>query len=229
VADKISYFVSDLEDGIRLSAITVSDLLTCRFFHRAPLDFSTPSEQTLSQRFIEQRRNVLKILMEDVLAATSKRLARMRPNEVRSAREYTVNHSDDILRDMNEVWERLQRGRLHADRRVKLANLRATRIVSDLTIAFAACPQLVDAAFSAEHARVRAKAYIEHYRKSAGASVAIQPHLIDFLALEHMIDFKHAAGRPITVSIEDLVQAKDYVAGFTDSRARALHSELFRA
>ena len=29
-------------------------------------------------------------------------------------------------------------------------------------------------------------------------------------------------------SVEDLVQAKDFVAGFTDSRARTLHSELFR-
>ena len=101
-ADKISYFVSDLEDGIRLSAITVGDLLTCRFFHRAPLDFSIPSDQTLYQRFIEQRRNVLKILMEDVLVATSKRLARMRPQDVRGAGEYTVNHSADILRDMDD-------------------------------------------------------------------------------------------------------------------------------
>jgi dGTP triphosphohydrolase len=42
LADKISYFVSDLEDGIRLSAITASDLLSCRFFHRAPLNFAIP-------------------------------------------------------------------------------------------------------------------------------------------------------------------------------------------
>jgi dGTPase len=207
----------------------VSDLLTCRFFHRAPLNFSFLAEQTLYQRFIEQRRNVLKILMEDVLVATSKRLARIRPQDVRNAGDYTVNHSDDILRDMNEVWERLQRARLHADRRVKLANLRAARIVSDLTLAFAACPQLVEAEFASEHARLRRSEYIEHYRRSAGKSVSIQPHLIDFLPLEHMIDFKHEPGRPIDVAIEDLVQAKDYVAGFTDSRARTLHSELFRA
>ena len=40
IADKISYLVSDLEDGIRLGALTVSDLHACRFFHRAPLNFS---------------------------------------------------------------------------------------------------------------------------------------------------------------------------------------------
>ena len=166
--------------------------------------------------------------MEDVLVATNKRLARMRPDDVRGAADYTVNHSDDILHDMNEVWERLQRAKLHEDRRVKLANLRAARIVSDLTIVFAVCPQLVEAEFSVEHARLRTTKYIEYYRNQAGASVSIQPCLIDFLSLEHMIDFKHEPGRPVNVKVENLVQAKDFVAGFTDSRARTVHSELFK-
>jgi dGTPase len=228
IADKISYFVSDLEDGIRLAAITASDLLLCRFFHRAPMNFSVASDQTLSQRFIEQRRNVLKILMEDVLVATNKRLARMKPQDVRGATQYTVNHSDEILRDMNEVWELLQRGRLHEDRRVKLANLQAARVVSDLTIVFAVCPQLVDPAFAAEHARLRTKDYITQYRARTGGAVFVQPGLIDFLPLEHLIDFKHDPRRPVRVAVEDLVQAKDFVAGFTDSRARTLHAELLR-
>jgi dGTP triphosphohydrolase len=43
-----------------------------------------------------------------------------------------------------------------------------------------------------------------------------------------MIGSKYEPGRPLNVAIEDLVQAKDYVAGFTDSRARGLYSELFR-
>ena len=228
LADKISYFVSDLEDGIRLSAITASDLLSCRFFHRAPLNFAIPYGQSLYDKFIEQRRNVLKILMEDVLVATSKRLARMTRRDVRGATEYVVNYSYDILQDMNEVWVKLQRAKLHEDRRVKLANLQAARIVSDLTIAFAACPQLVDRAFASEHSRLRTKAYLDHYRKAAGKSVGIPPALVGFLPLEHMIGSKYEPGRPLNVAIEDLVQAKDYVAGFTDSRARGLYSELFR-
>jgi dGTPase len=227
VADKISYFVSDLEDGIRLGAISAIDLLSCRFFHRVPLNFSVESDRTLDQEFIEQRRSILKILMEDALVSTNKRLARLKPNEVRGAGEYTVNHSDEILADMSQVWERLQKGKLHTDRRVKLANLRAARIVSDLTVAFAVCPQLVDARFSAEHARLRNGDYIQQYRRRAGASVSIQPVLIDFLSLEHTIGIKHEQGRPVRVPVEEMIQAKDYVAALTDSRARALHSELF--
>jgi dGTP triphosphohydrolase len=138
-----------------------------------------------------------------------------------------VNHSDDILRDMNDVWNGLQRKKLHQDRRVKLANLRAARVVSDLTAVFAVCPQLVDAKFSAEHERLRTKDYIHHYRKCTGASVLIRPGLIDFLQLEHMIGVKREPGRPVKVIVDDLVQAKDFVAGLTDSRARLLHAELF--
>lgn len=228
LADKISYFVSDLEDGIRLSAITSGDLLSCRFFHRAPLNFAIPDGIPLYDKFIEQRRNVLKILMEDVLVATSKRLARMTGRDVRGATEYVVNQSDEILHDMSEIWVKLQQAKLHEDRRVKLANLQAARVVSDLTIAFAACPQLVEQAFASEHSRLRTKSYLDHYRKAAGKSVSIPPTLVGFLPLEHMIGSKYDPGRPLNVAIEDLVQAKDYVAGFTDSRARRLYSELFR-
>ena len=229
VADKISYFVSDIEDGLRLTAITISDLLSCRFFHRAPLNFSVASDQTLYQRFIEQRRNVLKILMEDVLVTSNRRLASMSPRNVRDATQYTINQSQEILSDMSEVWVRLQVGKLHEDHRVKLANLRAARIVSDLTIAFAVCPQLVEAQFSAEHSRLRTKDYLDQYRKRAGASVTVEQRLVEFLSLDNMIGFNHDRGRPVKVPIEDLVQAKDFVAGLTDSRALTLHSELFRA
>src|SRR5262249_30149386 len=154
----------DLEDGLRLRAITAADLLSCRFFHRAPLNFVGSSNQALYQKFIEQRRNVLKILMEDILVATNKRLSRTSPERVRAADGYTVNHSDEILRDMEEVWTRLQSKKLHEDRRVKIANFRAARIVSDLTIAFAVHPQLVDVDFATEHGKLRTAEYLEHYR-----------------------------------------------------------------
>lgn len=226
IADKISYLVSDLEDGIRLGAITLEDLLTCRFFHRAPLTFTLEPGLTLYQRFIEQRRTILKLLMEDVLVATNKRLARTVPQKVYTAEEYTVNHSQEILSDMDEIWKRLQAGRLHEDRRVKVANLRAARIVSDLTITFATTPALIEPNFAGEHSRLRSTDYLSHYRKLVGRKVSIPAALVDFLPLERLIGFRHLRGQPVEVAIEDLVQAKDFVAGLTDSRARALHAEI---
>lgn len=226
IADKISYFVSDLEDGLRLGAITTSDLLSCHFFHRPPLNFQLGGRLSPYQSFLAQRRNILRILMEDVLVATSKRLARMTPDGVRKAGEYMVNHSKAMQHDVSEVWERLQVARLHEDRRVKLANLKATRIVSDLTLLFAASPGLVDADFSSEYARLRSSKYMKYYRDEVGKAVQVQPELLAFVPLERLIGFKHSANKSFEIPVEDLVMAKDFVAGLTDSRARKLHLEL---
>lgn len=226
IADKISYFVSDLEDGLRLGAIATSDLLSCHFFHRPPLNFQLGARVSPYQSFLAQRRNILKILMEDVLVATSKRLARTTPDGVRKATEYMVNHSQEMQHDVSEVWERLQVARLHEDRRVKLANLKATRIVSDLTLLFAASPGLVDADFSSEYARLKSSKYMDYYRGGAGKTVLVQPELLGFVPLERLIGSKHSAKKALEIPVEDLVMAKDFVAGLTDSRARKLHLEL---
>ena len=93
VADKISYFVSDLEDGLRLGQSRCR-LVIVPLFHRAPLNFAGASNEILYQKFVEQRRIVLKILMEDILVATNKRLSRTKPERVRENGEYIVNHSD---------------------------------------------------------------------------------------------------------------------------------------
>jgi dGTPase len=226
IADKISYFVSDLEDGLRLGAISIGDLLACHFFHRPPLNFQLSGHVSPYQSFLAQRRGILKILMEDVLVATSKRLARTTPEGVRKATEYMVNHSEAVNHDVKEVWERLQVARLHEDRRVKLANLKATRIVSDLTLLFAASPGFVDADFSSEYARLKSSKYMNYYRGGAGKTVLVQPELLAFVPLERLIGSKHSTKKSLEIPVEDVVMAKDFVAGLTDSRARRLHLEL---
>lgn len=225
IADKISYLVSDLEDGIRLGALSTVDLLSCSFFHRPPLSLKLHEGQTLYQRFIEQRGNILKILMEDVLVASNKRLARMKPADVRKTDDYTINHSSDLSKLVGEIWMRLQSGKLHKDRRVQLANLRAGRIVSDLTLALAAAPELIDENFSTEHSRLWGTSYLDSYKKRVGQTVSLPAALIDFLP--PIIGLKRSAGEALKVPVGQLIQAKDYVAGLSDFRARALHNEIF--
>jgi dGTPase len=224
IADKISYFISDLEDGLRLAALSLEDLLACHFFHRMPLSFKNESSVGLYRSFLTQRGTVLKLLMEDVLVSTEKRLVRATPSSVRGADGYMVNHSEEMARDVTEVWERLQK-KLHRDRRVRLASLRATRIVSDLTVLLAAAPGLIDPDFAAEHSRLNGSAYMAYYRK-AGEKVGLPAELLAFLPLERLIDFHRDPGRPLHIPVENLVQAKDFVAALTDSRASALHHEL---
>ena len=80
---------------------------------------------------------MLKILVEDVLQASNKRLVRLlgaSPNNIRNAGEYIVNHSDEMAKEVDQIWRELQAGRLHKDSRVRSANLHAARVVSELLI-----------------------------------------------------------------------------------------------
>jgi dGTPase len=232
IADKISYFVSDLEDGIRLGAITRSDIVSCRFFHRPPLDFSERPDGHLSLQFVEQRRLILKILMEDVLQASSKRLARLSSQSseaVRNAGEYMIQHSDEMAGDLEEIWHKLQVARLHNDRRVVLANLHASRIVAELAIAYSIMPELMEERFRREHSRLNSSAYMQHYRGLAGKELTYRRDLVAFLPMHLMIGKKHGLGEDIHVPIEDVIMAKDYVAALSDSRARRFHDQIVKS
>ncbi len=231
-ADKISYLISDIEDGIRLGALSHFDLLSCRFFHRPPLDFSPRPGLPLSQQFLDQRRWALKLLMEDILQASNKRLARFTSKSVQSIRSadgYTIQHSEEMLADMGEIWTKLQAGRLHKDGRVIAANLHAARIVSELMIAYSILPDLIEHRFREEHARLNKSKYMDFYLHKVGKKVKFRPGLFSFLPIHLMIDLKHTAGTDREADTENLVLAKDYVAALSDSRARVFHQELIEA
>jgi dGTPase len=233
-ADKISYLISDIEDGIRLSCLTHSDLLSCRLFHRPPLNFHPKRDQTLHEQFLEQRRILLKILMEDILKASSKRLELLSPKSYSSAAgatEYTIQHSDDILGDISEVWRKLQSGKLHKDGRVVSANLQAARVVAELTTVYSVIPDLIDNRFRLEYERLKMSKYLDAYRKRVGTGhkVEIRSELISFLPMHLLIGSAKEPGKPSHVPVEDLIMSKDYVAGLSDSRARQLHQDIFKS
>ncbi|KKM09379.1 hypothetical protein LCGC14_1722900, partial [marine sediment metagenome] len=77
IADKISYLVSDIEDGIRIGVIKLGDLLECKFFERSPLDIVPRSGESLFERIISQRRAVINILITDLLNVTDGNLSEM--------------------------------------------------------------------------------------------------------------------------------------------------------
>jgi dGTPase len=229
IADKISYLVSDLEDGIRLGVLSIADILSCRFFHRPPLNFLAESDRTLHRQFADQRRWILKSLMEDVLKTSSRQLARLggaSPVRVRGAGYYLIQQSPEMLADLEEIWRKLQVGQLHQDRRVLAANLHAARIVAELTLAFSIMPQLMDERFCQEHERLWGSKYLEYYRKRVGGRTNFRRELVSFLPMHLMIGTNHPLGADITVEVEKLIMAKDYVAALSDSRARLLHRQM---
>jgi dGTPase len=226
IADKISYLISDLEDGIRLGILSEIDLQSCQFFHRPPIDLIGSGSGPLYERFLSQRRLVLKILMEDVLHATSRRLSRSSSKNARNETDFLVNHSEEMQIDVAEIWSKLQAGRLHLDR-VIAANLAAARTVAELTLAFALLPELVERRFREEHERLWNSEYARFYDSLAGKSVRIRKELISFLPMYTLIGKAVNITSDPDIPIMHLIMAKDYVSGLSDSRARAFHTDLF--
>jgi len=222
IADKVSYLVSDLEDGIRVGALKLEDLLSCQLLRRPPIDLVLAPGESLHERFISQRSLLLGIVMEDIIDSSAERLERIGTlSEVRTAKRYTVSHSDELAEEINEVWKLLQAGKLHRDARVRIANLRAARIVRELTLLFATSPELVDERFSAGHRRLNETEYMHFYRRRTGAKVKVPGEMLSFIFASG-----EAGAGDWEIPCEQLIQAKDFVAGLSDERARAIHHKL---
>ncbi len=169
--------------------------------------------------------------MEDILIASSKRIARLpssSPNSVRAAGEYTIQHSEEILHDVEEIWTKLQAAKLHKDRRVVSANLHASRIVAELCITYCVMPDLIEKRFKSEYERLNGSKYMDYYRIKVGKKVTLRRDLVGFLPMNLMIGTRYKVGQDLTVPIEDLIIAKDYVAALSDSRATAFHGEIVK-
>ncbi len=231
LADKISYLISDIEDGIRLGAIQLGDLLRCRLFQRPPIDMISRQGESALAVFNRERKNVIRVLMEDAIETSilNWNLIGRDYNKVGSHTRYVISHSSEIDTEMKQVWDELQKGKLHQFSSVRLANMSAAKIVSELVVTFALLPSLVDNSFRESHERLmksdKGRAYFDHYRETAGSSVKIKTELRSFLLLDRTLgeSKQDASGE---VKIEHLVQAKDYVASLTDSQATRLHRTI---
>lgn len=220
--DKISYLISDLEDGIRLGVLKLEHLQSCRLFNRPPIDIAPSKDESLLERFLAQRRNILKLLMEDIIIESERRLSSVRSRQdIRAGKDYLIDYSPEFQQDTNEIWKKLQTGILHKDSRVVSSNLLAARLVTDLTILFAVLPHLIDPAFSRSYSKLSETPYLREYVHRFGNDVTLPNQLLGGLHLERMI------GNPKNiVPTHQIVMAKDYVASLTDSRARRLHKKL---
>ena len=229
IADKISYLISDLGDGIRIGAFTYKDLMACRLFERPPIDMSPGPGESLHARFISQRRAILKVLMEDILTSSDRRLARLSTlAKVRSERDYTIDFSIAVKADIAEIWKLLQAGKLHKQTAVIAENMRAARIVRDLCLIYAATPDLVEAAYRSAHYGLADTKYIRWYENKVGATVGLPKRLLSLYSYEHMLTAKlQTQGDNWLVPITDLILAKDYVAGLTDNAALDEHRKHF--
>lgn len=225
IADKISYLISDLEDGIRMGAFTYEDLMSCRFFERPPIDMAPSQGESLHDRFISQRRSILKVLMEDILRATDERLTHLASlAQVRGTRAYTIDYSDPIKEDILEIWRRLQEGSLHKHPTVVAESMRAARIVRDLFLVYAIAPKLVAQAFRESHRGLATTAYVAWYEQRVGNDIGVPKRLLARYSYEHTLGSEpRSQGDNWLIPTMDLLLAKNYVASLTDTAAIEEH------
>ncbi|NVM29290.1 MAG: dNTP triphosphohydrolase [Candidatus Helarchaeota archaeon] len=230
IADKISYLISDLEDGIRMKLIKLNDLVECKFFERPPIDIIPSPGESLYERFISQRRAILKVIMEDVINATDKNLANINSIEkIRENRDYLVTYSEDLKPDIHELWEKLQAGILHKDPSVIAQNLYATKIITELLLLYTISPKFVNERFRGTYRKLKNSDYIKYYIQRVGDNkICIPKRLIKF-NYDKIIGITFEQKRDnILIPIEDFIGAINYVASLTDIQAKNEHQKFLR-
>ncbi len=230
IADKISYLISDLEDGLRIGAIDIFDLVKCQLFHTSSLHFDTNSSENVLSQYLRQRKSLIKILMEDVITASTLRISQNGIKSAQDAREadkYIINHSIDFSYSVEEVWHSIQENKLFSNRKVLNANLLAAKIVSELVILFTIIPQLIELDFLKEYQPLESSRYFDSYKEKLGEYINIRAQMLNFIPFHLLIGTNYPAYQDINnVPLIDLLRSKDYVASLTDYKARKLHNEL---
>lgn len=221
IADKISYLISDLEDGMRMGIFEPEDIMKCSFFHHAPIDMTPPSGVSLLDQFISQRRSILRVIMEDVLNETDRRLSKLKNlQDVREERNYTIDHSETLKREIKEIWEELQVKLLHENQKVILSTMRSEKIVRELLLIFTFFPELVDKRFQETHLQLKDESYGKYYIDKVGNEIEIPKEILSKYHFELINGKKLKSGNDNgRVKTWDLILAKDYVASLSDKNA----------
>lgn len=230
IADKISYLISDIEDGLRLNAITIFDLVKCQLFHVSPLFFDISSSENVMSQYLRQRKSLIKILMEDVITSSTLRISQKSiksDDDSRKANEYIINHSKEISQAVAEIWNNLQVSKLFINRKVLNANLLAAKIVSELVILFTIIPHLIEIEFKDDYQELENSVYYNFYKEKLGKDITIKAVMLNFIPFHLLIGTNYPAYQDIkNIPLLDLLRAKDYVASLTDYKARKLHNML---
>ncbi len=228
IADKISYLVSDIEDGVRMGVIKLENLLECKFFERSPIDIIPRSGESLFERIISQRRAIINILMEDLLNVTDGNLSGITDlKDIRNKKDnYIVSFSSEINREIHEIWVKLQTGILHKDKLVVTENANATKIISNLLLLYIAKPEFIDIRFLQSHRKLIGTDYMNYFKEKIGARVEIPNSLLE--RFDYKIENSLKSKNRLLVSIERVISAVDYTASLTDIQAKEEYQKYWR-
>jgi len=224
-ADYLSYFVSDLEDGIRAKIIGFKDLEKFKIIESIKEWVAREAEKPGLINFGDDsqykkfKRLIIKYVMVECLKASQEKLGSV--DAAKQDHEYALKQTrnlilpcDLICNQMDEVYEECIRGKIHKHHLVVAANFKADKLIKELFVTFVKEPYLIPQDFvdaNGQHA-------YDHLYKSVSTGEC-------GIAVEELIGFlegnKEAAIR--------MFMARDYISGMSDFFAGKKHAGLMLA
>ncbi len=197
-ADKVTYLLGDIEDGLRSDILKCSELTADPFFEKLSETYKSYRSDTLELRtkddFVPFRSKVLTTLILNCIDNARSTLCGLKIKDidgVLSTDERIIYVSKSLRNAWEEFYRKWMKGYLFKNDRVKACEFKAFRIIKELFKAYEETPELIKAE------------YREHCAK------AYEPLGI-------------AAGK-----ILNLITVRNYIAGMTDAFATAQHTRLF--
>jgi len=229
MCDKISYFISDIEDGLIIGAIHVEDLLEHQLL-KEPLEKVISDKGLLSdwrdhRIFLRVRDQVITRLVTSLLEFSNTEVIKSPIDRI----AYPIAMKDDAAKMMKDVYERLQKGIIFKHYLVDKATRRANHIVSCLFCQYVRNPELIPWSFRRRYLgragdysnRIKEIYQCEHEDRAK-------------LSFAGWAAFRNEKGTactgivrdPVDRRVVDVICAKDYVAGMTDQFAEESFSQF---
>ncbi len=200
-ADKVAYFLGDIEDGLLSNILQCEELNNDPFFHQLREEFKwyrkkvkEVIELKRKEDFVFFRSNTLTTLILDCIDNATKNLKKFgfkNVDEVLPCKQRIIFVSDDLREAWNTFYDKWMRDRLFENELVRACSFKAEKIVTDLFKAYLEDESLIK------------KTYREHCRNSYQDIYDSDKNL-----------FK-------------LILVRNYIAGMTDAFATNQHARLY--
>jgi dGTPase len=151
VADEIAYNNHDVDDGLRSGFITLEQLSEVSLWHTHYEAARAEYPDIEGRRLIHETiRRIINTLIVDLIEATSRNLARVRPASIEDVRHAPtlVAHSDEVAAQAAQLKRFLFKNLYRHYRVMRMAN-KAKRVVTGLFNAFTEDPRLLPPAYQA--------------------------------------------------------------------------------
>jgi dGTPase len=227
ICDKISYMISDLEDGMSIGALHWDDIRDYDILKSAEPEMGEDEYAALKRN----RSDILREVVDSLLSESKGLLSREKRNKGSSLRpsKVVIKPSPGVRRQMDGIYHKLEKPFLFKNIHVERSNRRAKHIVSCLFCTFLRYPELLPWHFRSRYRNIGGKKserlrFLEDslYRMSLDERIKIDTYA-----------WHRALNKPVVPCLRemlpksartkkrlcDIIAAKDYVSGMTDNFA----------